>query len=172
MSTARHALQWIEPWLADYGAVAVFVMIFVESFGAPVPGETGVIAAGLLAAEGRLSIGAVYLAVLAGATLGDGAGYLAGRLGGRRLIERFGPRVGLTADRLAAIEDRFTRQGMLVVAMARFLPVLRQLNGVIAGSLAMPAPRFFAAQAAGAVLWTTIYCIGPFLFAEAFGALR
>ncbi len=172
MESARRALDWLEPWLAEYGAPALFLMILVESFGAPVPGESGVIAASLAAAAGRLSIVAVFCAVLAGAILGDGVGYAIGRLGGRRLLERFGPRIGLNAARLAAIEERFQRQGAALVVIARFLPVLRQLNGLIAGSLAMPPRHFFPAQALGALLWTALYCIGPYVFAEALQAAR
>ena len=64
-------LPLIDKYVAAYGAVAIFVVVYFESFGAPLPGETGVIAAGLLAARGDLSIVAVFLAVFCGAVLGD-----------------------------------------------------------------------------------------------------
>jgi membrane protein DedA with SNARE-associated domain len=162
----------IEPYIVAYGALAIFVMIYVESFGAPVPGETGVIAAALLAAKGDLSIFAVYPAVLFGAILGDSTGYLIGRFGGQALLRRFGPYIKLTPDRLSEIEAKFRKGGLWLVLVARFLPVMRQLNGLVAGSLGMPWHLFLMAQAAGAVLWTSVYCLGPYFFGELFVRLR
>jgi membrane protein DedA with SNARE-associated domain len=140
--------------------------------GSPVPGETGVIAASLLAAQGDLSIVSVYVAVLAGAILGDSTGFLIGRLGGNTLLRRFGPRIGLTTQRLDAVEDRFAKGGMWIVMVARFIPLMRQINGLLAGSLAMPFPRFLMAQSAGAIMWTSLYTLGPYFFSEAFHHLR
>jgi membrane protein DedA with SNARE-associated domain len=172
MRFAADTLHLIEPWLAAYGAMALFVVIYVESFGAPVPGETGVIAAALLASQGELSIIAVFAAVLAGSILGDSTGYLIGRFGGRHILERFGPYVKLTPERLNAIEARFRTHGIWLVMFARFLPILRQLNGIVAGSLAMPWHLFLAANAAGAVLWTSIYVLGPYFFGHLFHLVR
>ena len=130
------------------------------------------IAAALLASQGELSIVAVFIAVLAGAILGDSTGYLIGRYGGRRVLERFGPYIKLTPERLTAIEERFHRGGVWLVMFARFLPLLRQLNGVLAGSLAMPWHLFVAANAAGAVLWTSLYVLGPYFFGHLFHLVR
>lgn len=173
MLTTLHE-GWVifEPLLKQYGAVAIFVMVYLESMGSPVPGETGVIASSLLAAKGEFSIVAVYFAVLFGAILGDSTGYLIGRLGGNALLRRFGPKIGLTAERLDAVEERFAKGGLWIVVVARFIPVMRQVNGLLAGSLAMPFHRFLVAQAAGAVLWTSAYCLGPYFFAEAFKHIR
>jgi membrane protein DedA with SNARE-associated domain len=172
LSTLHEGWAIFEPYLKSYGAIAIFVMIYLESMGSPVPGETGVIAASLLAARGELSIVALYFAVLSGAVLGDSTGYLIGRLGGNALLRRFGPRIGLTADRLDAIEDRFAKGGLWIVMVARFIPLMRQVNGLLAGSLAMPFHRFLMAQATGAVLWTSLYCLGPYFFSELFQHIR
>lgn len=172
IATLHEGWAIFEPYLKSYGAFVIFVMIYFESMGSPVPGETGVIAASLLAAKGELSIVAVYAAVLAGAILGDSTGYLIGRLGGQRILRSLGPYVGLTAERLKLVEDRFAKGGMGLVMMARFLPIMRQLNGLVAGSLAMPFHRFLMAQATGAVLWTSVYALGPYFFGELFVRLR
>ncbi len=79
-------------------------MIYLESMGSPVPGETGVIAASLLAAKGELSIVALYFAVLFGAILGDFTGYLIGRFGGSALLRKV--RALYRADVGQAEDDR------------------------------------------------------------------
>jgi membrane protein DedA with SNARE-associated domain len=169
---AAEGLHLIEPWLSAWGALALFVVIYLESFGAPLPGESGVIAASLLASQGELSLPAVYAAVLAGAILGDSTGYLIGRIGGRRVLHRLGPYVKLTPGRLGALEERFRRSGVWLVLIARFVVVLRQLNGLVAGSLAMTWHFFIAAQAAGALLWTSVYVLGPYYFGHLFHLVR
>lgn len=172
LATLHEGWAIFEPFIKTYGAFAIFAMIYLESMGSPVPGETGVIAASLLAAQGELSIVSVYFAVLAGAILGDSTGFLVGRLGGNTLLRRFGPRIGLTEERLDNIEQRFTKGGLWIVVVARFVPLMRQINGLLAGSLAMPFPRFLMAQSAGAFLWTSLYTLGPYFFSEAFRHLR
>jgi membrane protein DedA with SNARE-associated domain len=164
----ENMLPLIDRYVATYGAIAIFVVVYLESFGAPLPGETGVIAAALLAVRGDISIVAVFLAVYGGAVLGDLTGYIIGRVGGRRLLVRFGPYVKLTPERLAAIEAQLPYKGFYLVMIARFLPVFRQLNGLIAGSVNMPLPRFMAAQMIGGLLWTCVYALGPYFFTELF----
>ncbi|ARQ02026.1 DedA family protein [Pseudorhodoplanes sinuspersici] len=172
LGTLHEGWALIEPYIVSYGAIAIFFMIYFESFGAPVPGETGVIAAALLATKGELSIVPVYFAVLAGAILGDSTGYVIGRFGGRALLRKFGPYIKLTPDKLSEIENKFRKGGPWLVVIARFLPVMRQLNGLIAGSLAMPWHHFLMAQGTGAVLWTSVYCLGPYFFSEFFHHIR
>ena len=165
------SLLTIEPIIAQYGYAAIFVMVALEALGMPVPGESGLIGSALLAARGDLSIGGVLACVWAGAVLGDSLGYLIGRLAGRALILRFGKYIGLSDERLAAIEALFRRRGATIVVTARFVVVLRQLNGIVAGSLNMPWPKFLLANATGGLLWTLAWGLGAYFAAESLGAL-
>ena len=162
----------VEPFITTYGAIAVFFMVLAESFGAPLPGETGVIAASLLAAHGDLSIVGLFFAVLGGAIIGDFIGFLVGHFGGRKLLRKFGPYIKLTPERLDAFEDRLRKQGLWMVAVARFVPILRQLNGLLAGSFGMRWYHFLLAQSAGALVWTSVYVFGPYFFSELFQLAR
>ena len=166
MQFVHDTLHLIESYIMAYGAMALFVIIYLESFGAPMPGESAVIAASVLATRGDLSIAHVMAAVFAGAVLGDSTGYLIGRYGGRALLERFGPRLGLTEERLARTEALFRSKGPYIVVTARFVAILRQLNGVVAGTLAMPWLHFVAANAIGAALWTALWTLGPYFFTD------
>ena len=90
MSLFQEALAWIEPAIASYGAFALFLIIYFESFGVPLPGESALIAAALLAARGDLAIVHVFLAGGMGGVVGDSTGSLIGRCGGRLVLRRFG----------------------------------------------------------------------------------
>lgn len=164
----ENSFAHIEPYIVAYGAAALFVIVYLESFGAPLPGETGVVAGSLLALHGDLSIVAVYVAVLAAAILGDSTGYAIGRFGGQLLLRRYGPLVKLTPELLDDLEEKFRRKGVYLVMIARFLPLMRQLNGLIAGSMAMPWHIFLAANAIGAVAWTSVWVLGPYFFSHLF----
>lgn len=156
-------MSFVEPYIATYGALALFVIVYLESFGAPLPGESALITSSLLALHGLLHIDTVLLAVIFGAILGDTTGYMIGRFGGRKLIEKHGHRVKLTPERLARFEILFEAKGFMVVATARFVVLLRQLNGIIAGSMKMNPARFMAANIIGAVGWTLTWGLGPYL---------
>ena len=156
-------MNYIEPYLASYGAFALFVIVYFESFGAPLPGESGLIASSILAVHGTLNIEAVLLAVFIGSGLGDCTGYAIGFYGGRKLILRFGHLFKITPERLHQIEDLFDKRGIYVVATARFVVLLRQLNGIVAGSVKMNPLKFLAANIVGAAGWTLVWGLGPYL---------
>lgn len=169
MQFIHEGLALIEPYIRQYGVAALFVIVYLESLGAPLPGESALVTASVIAAGGDLSIVAVFFAVWVAAVLGDSTGYVIGRLGGRRLLHRFGWIVKLTPERLQGFEDMFRRKGAFIVLGARFVVVLRQLNGLIAGSMNMPWPKFLAANAAGAAAWTLVWTVGPYFFGDLFG---
>ena len=143
--------------IEHYGVLAVFLLVMLEDFGMPAPGETALIAASVAAAAGKLNIWAVVTAGIAGAIVGDNIGYAIGHFGGRKLVTRFGSRFGLTEERYSKAETTFCRYGDGIVVGARFVELLRQLNGVIAGTLGMHWAKFLAYNALGAVLWVGVW---------------
>ncbi len=143
----------VHSFVADYGYFAVFLGIFLEDFGLPTPGETMLIAGSVLASRGALNI--IWLLPVAwlAAVTGDSIGFFIGKTGGHRLLVRFGGKIGITLERLQKVEESFARYGDIIIVVARFFVLLRQFNGIVAGSLEMPWPRFFFYNALGAALW-------------------
>ena len=169
MSFVHEGVSLIEPYVRTYGLVAIFVLIYLESLGAPLPGESTLIGASVLAARGDFPIVAVFLLVWVAAVLGDSTGYAIGHFGGRPLLRRYGWVVRLTPARLSELEGLFRRRGPLIVVGARFVVVLRQLNGLVAGSVAMPWRHFVAANIVGAALWAAVWTFGPYFLGDLFG---
>ncbi|ONI92315.1 alkaline phosphatase [Saccharothrix sp. ALI-22-I] len=149
--------------LDRYGYVAVFSTVFVESFGVPAPGQTVLVVAGIYAGTGHLNVFGVALVALLAAVVGDSLGYMIGRLGGRPLVLKVGRYVFLTDERLRKAEGFFVRHGNKVVVAARFVDGLRQVNGVVAGVVRMPWPRFVTFNAIGAVLWVALWTLLGYL---------
>jgi len=146
-----------ESLIASYGIPALFATVTLETLGAPLPGESALVIAATAAARGELDIRAVALSAFVAAVLGDNIAYLIGRKLGRGAIARVGSRVGITEANFARAEAITARYGPLMVVVARFVVVLRQLNGLVAGTTRMPWPHFLAANLVGAALWVGLW---------------
>jgi membrane protein DedA with SNARE-associated domain len=169
LTDLHDALALVAPYLDRYGYAAVMVALLLESFGLPLPGETMLIAGAALAAEGGLRLAPLLACAWLAAVLGDNIGFAIGRFGGRRLILRYGGRIGITDGRLARVEGFFHRYGGEVVLIARFFAVVRQLNGLVAGTAGMRWWRFLAYNAAGAALWVAAWGLGVYYFGQSLG---
>jgi membrane protein DedA with SNARE-associated domain len=146
-------LNWAEPVIHSYGYLGVATVIALETLGLPLPGETMLIAAAVLSGRHMLDPTVVGISAWTGAILGDNVAYLIGRFGGLTLLRRFGSVVGASWERLDAARRIHRRYGAIIVVGARFVPIIRQLNGLLAGSLAMPWRRFVLFDAVGTGLW-------------------
>ncbi len=149
--------------LHTYGYAVLAVVIGLECVGLPLPGETVLITAAVLAGTTQqLNIALVVLSASAGAVIGQAAGYWIGWGVGFRLLRRYGHYIGLTNRRLAFGRALFRRHGVKVIIASRFVVLLRTLAGLLAGANHMPWVRFMAANVAGSVVWSGLYGIGAY----------
>jgi membrane-associated protein len=135
------------------GYAAVFAFIAIETMGIPVPGETALIAAALLAHDGQLEIVPLLVVASAAAIIGDNVGFTIGRHGGRRLFERPGP---FHAHRLRVLElgePFFARHGPKAVFLGRWVSGLRIASSWLAGMNRMSWPTFLFWNALGGIAW-------------------
>jgi membrane protein DedA with SNARE-associated domain len=172
MSEIEHVLASMEPFIREYGVVAVFAILTFESLGLPLPGEAVLIFASILAERHEMSFPALLFFAWIGGVVGDNIGYLIGRRLGRRLVLQYGRMIGLNDDRLARVEAVFARYGPITVAFARFFNVLRQLNGIVAGTLRMDWWKFLLCNALGCALWVLTWGLGGFYLAEHVSAIK
>jgi membrane protein DedA with SNARE-associated domain len=146
-----------------YGAWIVFLLVFLESIGLPLPGEAILVSAAIFAGTTQnMSIALVLLSAILGAILGSIIGFWIGVHYGYPLLLRYGSYVGLTETRIKIAQYLFRRQGRVVVLVARFVAVLRSVVGFIAGANRMPFASFMLANSAGAVIWALSYGLGAY----------
>jgi membrane protein DedA with SNARE-associated domain len=146
-------LHALESPLQHFGLWAILLLVLLEDFGVPVPGETILIAGSVYAGAGRLNVVEVGVIGFVAAVIGDNIGFAIGHFGGRALALRWGKYVFLTEERLDRAEYFFNRRGAWIITVARFIEGLRQANGIIAGITGMHWLRFVAFNALGAALW-------------------
>jgi len=108
----------------------------------------------------------VIAAAAAGAILGDNIGYLAGREGGYRLLRRYGHLVRLDERKLKLGQYLFMTHGGKAVFFGRFVAVLRIWAAFLAGTYRLPWRRFLAYNAAGGVVWATVFGLGGYALGD------
>lgn len=151
--------HFIETTLTNYGYLAVFVLMILESACIPVPSEVTMLFGGALATTavggaGHLNFIVVGLLGTAGNLVGSWVAYAAGRAGGRRMILRFGRFVLLGERDLERAEGWFGRHGQAAVFFSRLLPVIRTFISLPAGAAEMPLGRFTLYTVLGCLPWT------------------
>jgi membrane protein DedA with SNARE-associated domain len=165
------SLHWprVTDLLLSYGLVLLFGLIAAESAGVPLPGEATLIAAAVLATpqHHHYSIVSVIAVAAAAAIVGDNVGYWAGRTGGRKLLERWGPIRRYAERALPPGERFFARHGGKTVFIGRFVAVLRITSAWLAGITHMPWWRFFLWNAAGGIVWATGIGLLAYYFGKA-----
>lgn len=157
----------MESLVQDYGLVILFVLIAMESAGVPLPGETALITAGVLAARGDMNIVEVIVVAAAAAIIGDNVGYWVGRLGGRRLLERWEPLERHASRVLPWSERFFKRHGAKTIFLGRFFAVLRVTAAWLAGISRMHWWRFFLWNAAGGICWAVLVGLVSYYLGQA-----
>lgn len=154
--------------LHEYGTVFLGAVVGLECIGLPLPGETLLIAAGIIAGTSQhLNIFFVVLSAAVASIIGQSAAYWIGWGIGFRLLRRYGRYIGLTDRRLAFGRALFRRHGVKVVIASRFVVVLRTVAGLLAGANHMPWPRFLGANIAGSVVWAALYGVGAYMLGHA-----
>ena len=156
MRTARSyvaCLPDVEHLIEHYGLYFLFGIVCLESAGLWLPGETALIAAGVYAAKGHLSIAGVIVVAAAAAIIGDNIGYWLGREGGRRLLYRYAVLRRFAERVLPPAERFFERHGGKAVFLARFFGGVRVTGAWIAGITRMSWWRFLFWNAAGGIVW-------------------
>lgn len=142
--------------LFHYGLIALFLLVAVESFGVPLPGETALITCAVLSAQGHYPIVLVLILAASAAIIGDNLGYwLIGRIGGRKFLHRWKWLRRYSDLFIPRAEKLMARHGGKTVFFSRFITFLRYTAAWIAGMAGMPWCKFLLWNALGGVVWAT-----------------
>ena len=137
-------------FVSNYGVWMVAAFIALESIGLPLPAEAALIAAAFFAARTHgIDIWSLIAAGIVAAILGEMVGFWIGRRFGHQVLMRYGTRVGFTEERIRIGQWLFVRYGGRFVFIARFLPFLRNIAAVLAGTNSMAQHSFYLAKRDG-----------------------
>jgi len=144
-------------WIAAYGLGAIFVLLTLGVFGLPVPDETLLTLTGVLIGQGRLGFPTAWIAAAAGSMCGITLSYVLGRTGGRAILIHYGSWLHVTHDRVARVEDWMEHSGRWALVFGYFVPGVRHLTAIVAGSSELPPSIFASAAYSGAALWSLTF---------------
>jgi undecaprenyl-diphosphatase len=152
-----------------YALVAIMAFLETGAFvGLIAPGEFTVIVGGVIAGQGTISVILLLGIVWLSCVLGDSASFFVGRRLGRSFLERNGPRVKITHERLAQVDAYFDKHGGKTILIGRFIGIVRAVAPFIAGASGLAYRRFLPYSVIGTGLWGTFYTLLGYLFYRSF----
>ncbi len=157
----------MEHWVAQYGGLALFVLLIFGIVGLPVPDETLLVFCGYLIYKGTLNPIATWLGGALGSICGITGSYVIGRtLGLGFLHSRFGKRLHITGERIQKVHDWFERIGHWALLLGYYIPGVRHLFAIVAGTSGLEYRTFAIFAYAGACIWVTTFLFLGYHFGE------
>lgn len=152
----------------DTGLVTLFALVLADSLGIPAPGDSALLVAGALVADGSIPLATVIGVATAAAVIGDAVVFWVGRAGGRRVLLRDGRHAARRRRAVARADGFYARYGVLAVFIGKFIPGVRGVGALAAGMSTMRWSAFAAVNALACLAWTSLavaagYTLGPTL---------
>ena len=157
---------------AHYGYPIIVLAILGESAGIPLPGETVLLAAGVAAQRGAMSLPLVWALAAGAAIVGDNVGFWVGHWGGRPLLARYGRVLRVREKHLQMLDLYYDRHGAKTVFFGRWVAFLRIWAALFAGAARMPWRRFLVFNALGGTAWAISMSTLAYFFAASVGRIQ
>ena len=156
-----------------FGYIVAFLAALLETVfavGLFLPGSTMILFLGVLAAQGYLNIWILFLFAVIGAVLGDNVNYFLGRKYGTVLVNK--DRWFLRKKYFLITKEFFKQHGVKSVFFGRFVPSIKEIVPIIAGSVEMPKKKFFFWNAIGALGWGTEWLLMGYFFGHSLSLVK
>ena len=162
----------ISAFLSQYGLIAVFILMTLESACIPIPSEVVMPYAGYLAFSSNLSLWSVVITGTIANVVGSLIAYYVGKLGGRPFIVRYGRYILLNPHHLKRAETWFEKHGQSTVFFARVLPALRTFISLPAGVAKMNLGSFVLFSLLGSLPWNFALALAGFELGKNWSAVE
>jgi membrane protein DedA with SNARE-associated domain len=161
---------WIEELILAVGYPGIFAVMFVENLFPPIPTDPLLPFAGILAAQGSMTVFGVWVSAVTGALVGSSILYAIGKRAGepfvRALVRRYGRWLGMeeaALDRAFALANRY---GVAFVFVGRSIPFVRPVVSLTAGMCGIPLPLFLILSGLNSLIVTGIWIFAGYLLGE------
>ncbi len=152
--------------LTEHVYVILFVSLILEFAALPLPGETMMVLAGVMAYNNHGSYIGMIIASALGTVIGMQFSYEIGRRLGTKAVDKYGMYIGLTPYRMTKAAEFFNKFGNIVIVIGYFLPGVRHILGYFSGISRIDAKKFHIYSTIGGVFWVVVfitlgYVLGP-----------
>jgi membrane protein DedA with SNARE-associated domain len=158
-------------WIAQYGYGALFVLLMLGIVGLPVPDETLLLFAGYLTFKQKLAVLPTVAAAFLGSVCGITLSYGLGRTVGTYLVRTLGHLIGVDAGKLEEVRAWYLRRGKYALVFGYFVPGVRHLAAVVAGSSKLPPAVFALFAYSGGLFWSVSFLAAGYLLGEEWSRL-
>ena len=141
-------------WLVRFGAPLLFFAQVFGIFGVPIPDELLLTAAGALIAGGRLNAASTAIAAISGCLTGITLSYALGRWVGLPVLQA---RMKNHHDTIERAQSWFRRVGGWLLTFGYFIPGVRHVTAIAAGSGCLNYRTFVAYAYPGGVIWCAVF---------------
>jgi membrane protein DedA with SNARE-associated domain len=150
--------------ITKYSYFEIFIALGLGIVGLPVPDETLMAYAGFLVFQGKLNYLYTILVAFTGTSCGITIGYVLGRTFGNPFIKRYAAKMHVNPDDIQNAEKFYNRYGKFALFVGYFIPGVRHLTAIFAGTSLMPYRTFALFAYLGGFFWTiTLVSLGYFL---------
>jgi membrane protein DedA with SNARE-associated domain len=150
--------------ITTYSYFGIFFALGLGILGLPIPDETLMAYAGFLAFQGKFNFLYTVMVAFIGTSCGITFGYILGRRFGNPFIKRYSAKIYINSEHIQNAERFYNRYGKVALFIGYFIPGVRHLTAIFAGTSLMPYSIFALFAYAGGLLWTiTFVSLGYFL---------
>jgi len=150
--------------LAQYGLMIVVINVLLDQIGFPVPAVPTLVVAGAVAADGQLSLPAVFVWSVMACLAADCGWYLVGQKYGIRVLKTL-CKISLEPDScVSQTQTRFESWGVNSLVIAKFIPGLAIIAPPLAGAMRIGWPRFIFLSICAAMLWVGAGLVAGMVF--------
>jgi len=158
--------QTVFHWVAQYGYPVIILLLMLGIVGIPIPDETLLTFVGFLVYKGDLYWIPALLATFFGSTFGITLSYCLGHAGGMALVKKYGHIIHITPDRIIRVHHWLDHKGKWSLTFGYFVPGVRHLTALVAGTTKLRFPVFAVFAYAGAFMWSGTFLTVGYLFGK------
>ena len=163
MEHINELLDAMSPILEHYGYLALIISIFLEGVGVPMPGQSLMIAASILASRGVMNLNMVILASWLACFIGNTCGYLIGY----HFEGWLDKRGYISGSKMQKLQSTIQKYGPACLVLSRFIEGMKQFMPLACGIAKMPRHEFFWGNALATTIWVAVFSLlSNFAFAH------
>lgn len=156
-------------WISKYGYAGLYFLLMFGIIGFPVPDETLLTFAGFLIHRGDLNPIPTFLSAFLGSITGITASYLIGRSFGLIILKRYGRYIHISEDKIEKAHQWFEKTGKWSLSIGYFIPGIRHLTALVAGSSKLEYSIFSFYSYIGGLVWTLTFISVGYYVGEKWG---
>ncbi len=159
-------METLQLWISHYGYLGIFSLLCLGIVGLPVPDETLLALTGFLIYKGDLRLLPAFLSAYLGSITGISVSYAIGSTFGHRLLLKYGHYIHFTEERLNKTHAWFEKIGRWTLTVGYFIPGIRHVIAIIAGSSELQMWEFALFAYSGGLLWASVFMSVGYFFGE------